>query len=806
MRQHVELSLGQAVNTLQVANKIVTDNTKINFDKASIARHFFHIVSSNKADIQQLRLIGIDGMELVRVDVDDKNVIVLEDEFLQNKSSRYYVKEGLKLRQGKIYTSPLDLNIEFGVIEYPYRPTLRFVMPVYDDRVVLRGIVVLNFNANAMLSELDSIGSSSDADFWLLNRDGYWLYDRRYDREWGFMFENSSLTVGAMFPSLWSFLSTLSNEQPKLALLRENVGLINAMSLEYSPEKNKGSNDNIHTPWTVVAYHSPDVLNISNRALQLRYLGLLVIISLPALSLCIGFAVIFRRRQELVKKIATISESRKADAKFEMALDASPTPMIMVDQEQNIILANKEAIKLFEYDSAEEMLIPLTSLIPHQHKTKHIHLVEEFQLSPRRRRMAAVREVKALTHTGKEIAVEIGLNPIDTSEGIVTLASITNITHRKMLESQLAKSNRTMMLAINTAMIGVWSWQVGEDAMMWDERMYRIYNYPQRPSKPITYKEWRAKIHPDDLHRIDHVFEQALKNNDSHQYEFRAYSREGQLCWIRGGVVREVHGTQTRLVGINIDVTEERMSHQSIATINRELERRVTKRTDELQQVNRELEAFSYAVSHDLRTPLRSIDGFSNLLMKSLGDSLQEQDQEYLSRIRNAAQRMGELIDDMLTLSRITRADVVRKRVDLAAMAQSIFNNLSEVEPTRHVDFISPNFLYVNADSALMRIMLNNLINNAWKFSSKVDNAVIEIGSEIRNEGEVYFVRDNGAGFDMAYAEKLFSAFQRLHTTSEFAGNGIGLATVQRVVDKHGGKVWAEGEINKGATIYFTLP
>jgi len=194
------------------------------------------------------------------------------------------------------------------------------------------------------------------------------------------------------------------------------------------------------------------------------------------------------------------------------------------------------------------------------------------------------------------------------------------------------------------------------------------------------------------------------------------------------------------------------------------------------------------------------------LLMKSLGDSLQEQDQEYLSRIRNAAQRMGELIDDMLTLSRITRADVVRKRVDLAAMAQSIFNNLSEVEPTRHVDFISPNFLYVNADSALMRIMLNNLINNAWKFSSKVDNAVIEIGSEIRNEGEVYFVRDNGAGFDMAYAEKLFSAFQRLHTTSEFAGNGIGLATVQRVVDKHGGKVWAEGEINKGATIYFTLP
>lgn len=806
LRQHFELSLNHSQNDLDLALKIVENNIQGDINVNEINQAFYHIVSSRESYIKQLRFIGIDGTEIVRVDNVDGKVVNIAGDFLQNKATRYYVQEGLKLRQGQVYQSSLDLNVEFGAIEFPYRPMIRYVAPVYDSRAIMRGLVVLNFNAGAMMQELDGIGSSSSAEIWVLNTEGYWVYDRFQEREWGFMFGDSSLSVATSHPSIWSVINEELSSQYQFDVKRDHIGLLSLQAWQRAPRILSRGHDEFAMPWFAVAYYSPEAIHALNADLQQRHIGMLLIAGIPMLSLSIGFAVLFHRRDELSQSLTKLSEMREADKKFRMALDASPTPMIMVDQEQNIVLANREALKLFEFSSAEAMNIPLTSLIPNQFKKRHIHLVEEFQTVPEERRMAPIREVRAVTKSGKEIAVEIGLKPVNTSDGIVTLASITDITQRKHLETQLAKSNRTMILAINTARVGVWTWSVGEESMMWDDRMYKIYDYPQRPLKPITYQEWRDRIHPEDVARVDRVFELALRSNDSQQYEFRVYTKDGQICWIKGGVVRELYANQTRLVGINIDVTEERMSHQSIATINRELERRVTQRTQELQQANRELEAFSYAVSHDLRTPLRGIDGFSNLLMKSLADKVEGQDKEYLHRIRSAAQRMGELIDDMLTLSRITRADVVRKRVDLAALGKNIIDHWREIEPERQVEFIIPKHLYANADSALMRIVLNNLLSNAWKFTSKTQHAAIELGSISQPEGEVFFVKDNGAGFDMEYVSKLFGAFQRLHTNSEFPGNGIGLATVQRVIEKHGGRVWAEGFIDRGATIYFTLP
>lgn len=806
LRQHVELSLNHSQNDLYLALKTVENNIQGEINLTEINQAFYRIVSSRESYIKQLRFIGIDGQEIIRVDNVGGKVVNIAGDFLQNKASRYYVQEGLKLRQGQVYQSPLDLNVEFGAVEFPYRPMIRFVAPVYDSRAIMRGLVVLNFNAGAMLQELDAIGSSSSAEIWVLNTDGYWVYDRAQDREWGFMFGDSGLSAASSHPAIWTLIHDELATEYQFAVLRDQIGLLSLQAWQRTPRVLARGHDEFAMPWFAVAYYSPEAIRALNEELQQRYVGLLVISGIPIMSLSIGFAVLFRRRDELTQSLSKMREMRAADKKFRMALDASPTPMIMVDQEQNIVLANREALKLFEFSSAEEMNIPLTSLIPNQFKKRHIQLVEEFQSAPEERRMAAIREVQAVTKSGKKIAVEIGLNPVSTSEGIVTLASIANITQRKQLESQLAKSNRTMMLAINTARVGVWTWTVGEESMMWDDRMYKIYDYGQRPLKPITYQEWRDRIHPEDVARVDRVFERALRSNDSQQYEFRIYTKDGQICWVKGGVVRELYANQTRLVGINIDVTEERMSHQSIATINRELERRVSQRTQELQQANRELEAFSYAVSHDLRTPLRGIDGFSNLLMKSLEDKLEGQDKEYLYRIRSAAQRMGELIDDMLTLSRITRADVVRKRVDLAALGKNIIDHWREIDPERQVEFIIPKHLYANADSALMRIVLNNLLSNAWKFTSKTEHPKIELGNISQPEGEVFFVKDNGAGFDMEYVSKLFGAFQRLHTNSEFPGNGIGLATVQRVIEKHGGRVWAEGFVDRGATIYFTLP
>ena len=224
----------------------------------------------------------------------------------------------------------------------------------------------------------------------------------------------------------------------------------------------------------------------------------------------------------------------------------------------------------------------------------------------------------------------------------------------------------------------------------------------------------------------------------------------------------------------------------------------------ELERKNKELEAFSYSVSHDLRAPLRAIDGFSQALLEDCSDKLDGSGLNYLNRVRAAAQRMGELIDDMLELSRVTRAELNRRQIDLSALAREVAADLQRQHPDRRSSSRSKMASRREADARLLRIVLENLFGNAWKFTRDVEQPKIELG--LMGDGATYFVRDNGAGFDMKYADKLFRPFQRLHTEEEFPGTGIGLATIYRVIDRHGGRVWAEGEVGQGATFYFTLP
>ena len=226
----------------------------------------------------------------------------------------------------------------------------------------------------------------------------------------------------------------------------------------------------------------------------------------------------------------------------------------------------------------------------------------------------------------------------------------------------------------------------------------------------------------------------------------------------------------------------------------------------ELESKNKELEAFSYSVSHDLRAPLRSIDGFSKALLEEYAGSLNAQGCDYLRRVRDAAQRMGNLIDDMLELSRVGRSDLRRKEVDLAAIAQAVVRQLQATDPHRSVKVVIPDRVMSDADPRLLQILFENLLGNAWKFTGRIADPIVEFGATGQDGEPVYFVRDNGAGFDMAYAERLFTPFQRLHAETEFPGTGIGLATVQRIVGRHGGKVWVEAAVNRGATIFWTLP
>lgn len=267
----------------------------------------------------------------------------------------------------------------------------------------------------------------------------------------------------------------------------------------------------------------------------------------------------------------------------------------------------------------------------------------------------------------------------------------------------------------------------------------------------------------------------------------------------------EEDGRVTHFVAVMEDISERKQTQENMRRMNQELEQRVMERTADLEASSRELEVFCYSIAHDLSTPLRGMSCFSSILLEDYADKLDGEGREYLERIQSASVRMGELIRDLLKLSRVTRGELVRKRIDLSALAGEILGRLAEAEPGRRVETLVAGGVEADGDPGLVGLMLESLLENAWKYTGKSGSPRIEFGSCRANGETAYYVRDNGVGFDMSYAEKIFLPFERLHGVTDFAGTGIGLATVQRIVTRHTGRVWAEGEEGKGATFYFTL-
>ncbi|WNO09941.1 PAS domain S-box protein [Teredinibacter sp. KSP-S5-2] len=310
-----------------------------------------------------------------------------------------------------------------------------------------------------------------------------------------------------------------------------------------------------------------------------------------------------------------------------------------------------------------------------------------------------------------------------------------------------------------------------------------------------------------DRHREKHVYhrENYLKNLAIRPMgegnELRARRKDGSEFPVEISLSPLKHGHEIWVTAIIRDVSIRHEHSKQVEKLNNQL----LSRSAELETINKELEAFSYSVSHDLRAPLRAIDGFSKTVLRDYMEKLDDRGQDRLERIRAAAQKMGNLIDDMLVLSRISRAELHKEEVDVALLSGNIIEELRQSAPDRNIDFSAQSPMTAKADSRLLSVALTNLLSNAWKFTSRTQDAYIRIYTETQKNKTVYCIQDNGAGFNMDYAEKLFGAFQRLHDTSEFPGTGIGLAITQRVIHKHGGRLWAQAEEGKGATFYFTL-
>ncbi len=427
------------------------------------------------------------------------------------------------------------------------------------------------------------------------------------------------------------------------------------------------------------------------------------------------------------------------------------------------------------------------------------------QLASTLKQMAAnlAHKDALLKKHAKNLEITVKKRTADLSRTNKSLQS--EVLTRKQIEKSLRETRDYLENLLNYANAPIIVWDPANKIIRFNHAFERLTGYSSTEVIGQTLELlFPATSREELLIKITNT----LKGEHWESVEIPILQKNGQtrmVLWNSANTYAEDGKTLQSTIAQGVDITERKKAEQKVRQLNQQLDQRVKDRTAQLAAANEELEAFAYSVSHDLRAPLRAMDGFSNALKTSYPEKLDEQGQHYLTRIQAASHEMGQLIEDLLNLSRVTRSELKQQAIDLSGMARAITAGLKTQFPERDVVFEISDKMNISGDTNLFKIVLENLINNAFKFTSTRARAHIEVGTEEQKGRQVYFVRDNGVGFDMAYTNKLFVPFQRLHAKQEFPGTGIGLVTVKRIITRHRGRIWAEAGVDQGATFYFTI-
>ena len=422
-------------------------------------------------------------------------------------------------------------------------------------------------------------------------------------------------------------------------------------------------------------------------------------------------------------------------------------------------------------------------------------------------------EVELTRPDGTAIPVLLAVSGFDLDGMLLRCLVLTDLTAQRAAEAQSAAAHEALRVSegrlralVDNAPIGIEELTLSGELVQVNPRMCEITGYTADELRSLRIQDI---THPGDLD-ADLAHMQRLRSGeiDSFSLEKRDLRKDGGVVWVEASraVVRDPDGNPLLFVGAVRDISGQRQAEAEVQTLNADLEARVERRTTDLAQANKDLEAFGYSVSHDLRAPLRALSGYAEALLEEYGDGLGETGRGYAERIQAASERMATLIDDLLQLAQVSRSQMHLRPVDLSAEVTAVVGEFESTDPSRRIRISIQDGVQATADRGLIRTVLQNLVENAWKFTARREDAIIEFGTMAADEAEICcFVRDNGAGFDPAHAAKLFQPFQRLHADTDFAGTGIGLASVQRIIERHGGRIWAQGAVDAGATFYFTL-
>jgi len=473
---------------------------------------------------------------------------------------------------------------------------------------------------------------------------------------------------------------------------------------------------------------------------------------------------------------------REGIDRFRLAIDASPGALVMVDGRGVIQVANRALEELFGYERDELLGRPVETLVPEALRREHAALRMRYMAAPEARSMGAPRALAGARKDGRPVPVEVRLNPVQSGDAWFVLASVFEISRRRRVERQLDR-----IFSLTRELICV----VGPDGVL--QRVNPAVAAALGFSEAeLTGRPFLEFIHPDDRAAAAERSRRRRSEGDESPSEIRCLHRDGSCRVVLWNATWDPELDLVYAVGH--DISERKAGEQELQRANQVA-----------QAMNKELEAFSYSVSHDLRAPLRAIDGFALALSEDYAGRLDDTGRDYIDRVRRAAQRMSALIDDLLNLSRISRQELRTTRVALSEIVERRIEELRQQAPGRHVEVEIERDVVASGDPGLLTLALHNLLDNAWKYTSKREQARIEFGRAFVEDVPACFVRDDGVGFDMDHADRLFGAFQRLHRTEEFEGTGIGLATVQRIVNLHGGRLWAEAAVDEGATFFLTL-
>ncbi len=507
--------------------------------------------------------------------------------------------------------------------------------------------------------------------------------------------------------------------------------------------------------------------------------------------------------QDITERVQAEAALSQTEEKFAKVFQASPIPISLARFEDGRFVDINPAFELlFGWPRDEVVGRTSTEIGLWRSVEDRLAWVRELRHAGSTQRF----EVDWSSQSGEQRICQISAEVIQIEGEDHILALTNDITDSKRIEQALQANQVRLSEAQRIGRFGSWELDLAKDSFIWSEEINRIFEATAAPGT-VNYATFLRMLHPDDRETFDRAFRQAIAEGRTGEYTYRLQMRDGRIkhVHVRAETIVGADGTPLKSIGTTQDVTGQEQAKAEIERLNAELEDRVRERTAELQSANKELESFAYSISHDLRAPLRGIDGFSHLLAEEYGERLDAQGKSYLERVRAAAQRMGTLIDDILELSRVSRHSMRRGQVDLSRLAREIVEEQAHGAPERAVEVAIAEGCTAFGDPQLLRVMMQNLLENAWKYSGKEAAPKIEFGRETRDGEAVFFVRDNGVGFDMKYADRLFTPFQRLHKPEEFAGTGIGLATVARIVRRHGGRVWAESAPGQGATLRLTL-